>query len=121
MAGALSLAWIAVALSVGVASAADSAASYIEFSGSMVGIGGASFNVGHVSGSIYNKHATRTIRVTEVAINSSSGRRLFKVDHTVAPHDVASIGLSTGLHLDFAKEPKGWWHLEVTKAEWQQK
>jgi hypothetical protein len=73
---------------------------------------------GTIDGSLYNSHSAKSIRVTEVTIASSAGRRVFRVDYVVVPQAMTKIHFDSGLYLDFRDKDKTWWTLSVTGASW---
>ena len=103
---------------LGTSLAADNpAASYVELSGAMSGLQGSA--AGDVTGSLYNNHERRMIHVTEIAVSSSGGRRIFRVNYLAPPQTVIEgVRISAGLRLDFRSGTKDWWAWTVTKAAW---
>ena len=93
--------------------------SFIEFSGVMSDASSGSLFAGNIAGSFYNAHTTKAIKVTEVSVESSQGRRVFKVEYRVGPQAVTRVLIRSGLYLDF-RDPqmKGWWNLKITKVAW---
>jgi hypothetical protein len=73
---------------------------------------------GVIQGSLYNEHPSRAIRITEVAVESSGGNRIFKFACVLGPYETKEFQLPTGLRLDFRDAPKGWWKVFVTRAAW---
>lgn len=87
--------------------------SYVELSGSMTGLG---YFAGEIKGSLYNSHPTKSIRVTEITVSSSAGRRVLRDNYVVGPQQIVKVRLETGLHLNF--KDKDWWTWRVTRANW---
>jgi hypothetical protein len=85
----------------------DEASTYVEFSGEMFRDsvynrwGSAEISPGDVRGSLYNKHPSRAIRVTEITVTSSRGRRVIRVDCQIPPQEFRRVQFATGLYLDF--------------------
>jgi hypothetical protein len=73
---------------------------------------------GVIQGSLYNEHPTRAIRIAEVVVESSGGKRIFKFACVLGPYETKEFYLATGLRLDFRDTPKGWWTLVATRASW---
>jgi hypothetical protein len=74
---------------------------------------------GWIEGSLYNEHPSRAIRIAEVAVESSGGKRIFKFACVLGPYETKEFNLPTGLRLDFRDTPpKGWFSLAVSRATW---
>ena len=78
-------------------------------------------SAGAVDGSLYNEHPSRAIRIAEVVVESSGGKRVFKFVCVLGPYETKEFHLPTGLRLDFRDTPKAWWNLVVTRASWADK
>lgn len=75
---------------------------------------------GWIEGSLYNEHPTKAVRMSEITVNSSTGKRIFKFNCAVAPQEAKEFTLPTGLRLDFrgGGGQKSWWGITVTRAQW---
>jgi hypothetical protein len=78
------------------------------------------FMAGWIEGPVYNEHPSKTIRISEVTVNSSHGKRTFRFNCIVKPYESKEFSLPSGLRLDFRDPQKNWWNLVATRATWAQ-